>query len=77
LICKASIDSGCNIIVRNARQDDTAMHVKCDSKRSRKLIREENAVFEDASNVSIVVVDVAKSTPSQSRRNTWTSKLMH
>jgi hypothetical protein len=66
-ISKACIYSGFHIIVCYARSNDAATQAKLDVKHARKVTRAENAVDEDASNVSIGVVDVAKSTPSRSR----------
>ena len=90
-ICKACMDSGCHIIVRNARQNSTAKQAKLDAKHAREVARQENAVVEnapnvvveDASNVGVedasnVVVDVAPPNPRRrSRRNTRTSSPMY
>jgi len=86
-ICKACMDSGCHIIVRNARQNATAKQAKLDAKHAREVARQENAVVENASNVVVedasivgvedasnVVVEEAPSNPRRrSRRNTQTS----
>ena len=78
-ICKACMDSGCHIIVRNARQNATAKQAKLDAKHAREVARQENAVVENASNgvvedASNVVVDVAPPNPRRrSRRNTRAS----
>ena len=76
-ICKACMDGGCRIIVRNSRQNDTAKQAKLDAKHAREVARQEHAVVEDASNVVVedasnVVVDVATSNPRRSRRHTRT-----
>ncbi len=56
-ICKACMDSGCRIIVRNARANTAAKQATLDAKRARKVERKKNVNVEDAS--AYVVVDAS------------------
>ncbi len=47
------MDSGCHIIVRNARHNAIAKQAKLDAKHAREVSRQENAVVENAPNVVV------------------------
>jgi hypothetical protein len=53
-ICKACVESGCHIIVRNSKQNDSVKQARLDAERGRELLRQEKATREDA----LRVVDV-------------------
>jgi len=85
-ICKACLDSGCHIIVRNARQKANAKHARLIGCRPcKKVLRQEMATGKDASNDLVTSVAVADdeevqpieeaeeehtTSPRRSRRNT-------
>ena len=49
-ICKAYLDSGGHIIVRNSRQHANAKQARLDADRARQVLRQEMATAKDASN---------------------------